>query len=347
MVNDSVLARFARAYIDEFGSNGVQAFLKDCDKVLNLKWSEKEFYKLCNRPNTNSNPQQIGSNPTRNNYRSGGVNGNLSNDRAVLELIQFLCIVFTVFIDLCNSIKETARKSEKIDYLDDVLKMFGNIGFGCSAAFFTGFLADLIVCVVQPKSTPIWGVVVLGLIALGFFVFGFIFHESHKGELGKINEAKKAVRIHLSSSTQPSPSAPTQGTNAASATSKSSPSGEVTAPSSANPNVTTPSAPPLNASNGGSPSSAPSDNPPSYYEATGNPAPGAPHDNSPLQGTSAANDSQVELPPIHSLHDINAASASSYAGATDPPSESDSTFRNSRPTLYKDPTFHQVGYSKY
>ncbi|WGJ61749.1 DUF1129 domain-containing protein [Wolbachia endosymbiont of Frankliniella intonsa] len=76
------------------------------------------------------------------------------------------CVAFHALMCVWyNSSEKTARKSEKIDYLDSQLKMFRNIEFAVGAIS----LAALIGCAINPVL-PVWGLVILGIIALFIIV---------------------------------------------------------------------------------------------------------------------------------------------------------------------------------
>ncbi|WP_395463185.1 hypothetical protein [Wolbachia endosymbiont of Cantharis cryptica] len=91
-----------------------------------------------------------------------------------------------------SSSRKAARKEEKIDYLDNKLKMFRNIEFAVSAVS----LAALIYCAVNPVL-PAWCLVILGVNSLVCFAGALAFHVLHGKELGSIEEAEGAVRSYL------------------------------------------------------------------------------------------------------------------------------------------------------
>ncbi|OWZ25546.1 putative membrane protein [Wolbachia endosymbiont of Wuchereria bancrofti] len=87
-----------------------------------------------------------------------------------------------------HSSKKAARKEEKIDYLDNKLKMFKNIEFIVSAIS----LAALVACVFCPVL-PEFGLVTLGVNFLVCFVGSLAFHMKHEKESDNIKKAKEAV----------------------------------------------------------------------------------------------------------------------------------------------------------
>ena len=112
-----------------------------------------------------------------------------------------VCVAF--HIGMCfwyHSSKKAARKEEKIDYLDNKLKMFRNIEFAVSAVS----LVALITCVFYPVL-PVWGLAILGVNSLVCFAGGLAFHMKHEKESDNIEKAKGAVRSYLQDT---SPSAP-------------------------------------------------------------------------------------------------------------------------------------------
>lgn len=86
------------------------------------------------------------------------------------------------------SSKKEARKSDKIDYLDDRLKMFRNIELAVSAIS----LAALIFCAVNPVL-PEFGLAILGVNFLVCLAGGVAFHMKHQEESENIEKAKTAV----------------------------------------------------------------------------------------------------------------------------------------------------------
>ncbi|WP_353269730.1 hypothetical protein [Wolbachia endosymbiont (group A) of Myopa testacea] len=100
----------------------------------------------------------------------------------------------------CNSSRKAARKEEKIDYLDNKLKMLRNIEFAVGAVS----LAALVACAVYPVL-PVWGLVILGVNSPVCFAGGLAFHMKHEKESDNIEKAKGAVRSYLQDT---SPSAP-------------------------------------------------------------------------------------------------------------------------------------------
>lgn len=99
-----------------------------------------------------------------------------------------------------NSSRKAARKEEKIDYLDNKLKMLRNIEFAVGSVS----LAALVACVVYPVL-PVWGLVILVVNFLVCFAGGLAFHMKHEEESDNIEKAKGAVRSYLQDT---SPSAP-------------------------------------------------------------------------------------------------------------------------------------------
>lgn len=87
-----------------------------------------------------------------------------------------------------NSSEKTARKSEKVDYLDNKLKMFRNIEFAVGATS----LAALIGCAINPVL-PVWGLVILGINSLVCLAGGVAFHMKHEKESENIKKAEESV----------------------------------------------------------------------------------------------------------------------------------------------------------
>ncbi len=87
-----------------------------------------------------------------------------------------------------NSSEKTARKSEKVDYLDNKLKMFRNIEFAVGAIS----LAALVGCAINPVL-PVWGLVILGINSLVCFAGGVAFHMKHEKESENIKKAEEVV----------------------------------------------------------------------------------------------------------------------------------------------------------
>lgn len=87
-----------------------------------------------------------------------------------------------------NSSEKTARKSEKVDYLDNKLKMFRNIEFAVGAIS----LAALIGCAINPVL-PVWGLVILGINSLVCLAGGVAFHMKHEKESENIKKAEEAA----------------------------------------------------------------------------------------------------------------------------------------------------------
>ncbi|WP_225416065.1 hypothetical protein [Wolbachia endosymbiont of Brugia malayi] len=90
-----------------------------------------------------------------------------------------------------HSSKKAARKEEKIDYLDNKLKMFRNIEFIVSAIS----LAPLIACVFCPVLSE-FGLVTLGVNFLVCFVGSLAFHMKHEKKSDNIEKAKEAVNSY-------------------------------------------------------------------------------------------------------------------------------------------------------
>jgi len=100
-----------------------------------------------------------------------------------------VCIAFhTLMCFGYNSSRKAARKSEKLDYLDNKLKMFRNIEFAVGAIS----LAALIGCAINPVL-PVWGLVILGINSLVCLAGGVAFHMKHEKESENIEKAKEAV----------------------------------------------------------------------------------------------------------------------------------------------------------
>lgn len=99
------------------------------------------------------------------------------------------CVAFHALMCVWyNSSEKTARKSEKIDYLDSQLKMFRNIEFAVGAIS----LAALIGCAINPVL-PVWGLVILGINSLVCLAGGLAFHMKHEKESENIKKAEEAV----------------------------------------------------------------------------------------------------------------------------------------------------------
>lgn len=151
------------------------------------------------------------NNITNFNYGNGGNNSTNHTDkkkeaddgRKLLAAGIVVVVVVAIFhISICyqyHSSKKTARKSGKIDYLDNRLKTLRNIEFLGSAAS----LAGLIACVVYPVL-PTWGLVALGIHSLVCFMGGLAFHMKHEREADDIKLAKSTVASYLNQA----PSAP-------------------------------------------------------------------------------------------------------------------------------------------
>jgi|GEM_PF-2864352 len=134
------------------------------------------------------------TNVTNINYGNNGhqSRADKSEDRKLLGLgtiVAFVCAAFHgLMCYFYYSSKKEARKSDKIDYLDDQLKMFRNIEFAVSAIS----LAALIACTFYPVL-PVWGLVVLGVNSLVCLAGGLAFHMKHQEESENIEKAKTAV----------------------------------------------------------------------------------------------------------------------------------------------------------
>ncbi|OJH30609.1 hypothetical protein Wxf_00330 [Wolbachia endosymbiont of Armadillidium vulgare] len=99
------------------------------------------------------------------------------------------CVAFHALMCVWyNSSEKTARKSEKVDYLDNKLKMFRNIEFAVGAIS----LAALVGCAINPVL-PVWGLVILGINSLVCFAGDLAFHMKHEKESENIERAKEAV----------------------------------------------------------------------------------------------------------------------------------------------------------
>lgn len=110
-----------------------------------------------------------------------------------------ICVAF--HIGMCfwyYSSKKSARKSEKVDYLDNKLKTFRNIEFTVSAIS----LAALITCAFCPVL-PEFGLAVLGINFLICFAGGLAFHMKHNKESDNIEKAKAAVNGYNAPSAPP------------------------------------------------------------------------------------------------------------------------------------------------
>ncbi|WP_434732484.1 hypothetical protein [Wolbachia endosymbiont of Zygogramma bicolorata] len=245
VASDSVLKRYALAYIKKSGSNSnVKEFLQFCNTQNTTNWSEENFknaYEKFTHPNS-SNRHDTGS---RNNQYNAGNNRqptgpqvthvHVHNDRGLdfwdylllrslfgghttvinnpgfssgshqsredkkkdsedsrklLALGMVAAVVCVAFhAGMCfwyNSSRKAARKEEKIDYLDNKLKMLRNIEFAVGAVS----LAALVACAVY----PVWGLVILGVNSLVCFAGGLAFHMKHEKESDNIEKAKEAVR---------------------------------------------------------------------------------------------------------------------------------------------------------
>ncbi|WP_265036150.1 hypothetical protein [Wolbachia endosymbiont (group A) of Anomoia purmunda] len=169
VASDSVLKRYALAYIKKSGNN-IEGFLQHCNNTPNLTWSEENFKNVYEKfPRSNSNDSLsfwdylllqfwIDSlfggrgHTTVNNITN--INNSNSNafcqsekdkkkdsedSRKLLALGIVAAVVCVVFhASMCfwyHSSRKTARKEEKIDYLDNKLKMLRNIEFAVGAVF--------------------------------------------------------------------------------------------------------------------------------------------------------------------------------------------------------------------
>lgn len=250
VASDSVLKRYALAYIKKSGGNNIEGFLQHCNNTPNLTWSEGNFKSAYEKfthlnssnghdtgsrddqCNTENNWQSTGSqtththvhdnrgldfwdylllqccidslfggrghttNVTNINYSSNESREDKKKDsedsRKLLALgivVAVVCVAFHA--GMCfwyNSSRKTARKEEKIDYLDNKLKMLRNIEFAVGAVS----LAALIACAVYPVL-PAWGLVILGVNSLVCFAGGLAFHMKHEKESENIEKAKEAV----------------------------------------------------------------------------------------------------------------------------------------------------------
>uniref|UniRef100_A0A3B0IV67 Uncharacterized protein n=1 Tax=Wolbachia endosymbiont of Aleurodicus dispersus TaxID=1288877 RepID=A0A3B0IV67_9RICK len=103
--------------------------------------------------------------------------------------VAIVCVSFHALMCVWyNSSEKTARKSEKVDYLDNKLKMFRNIEFAVGAIS----LAALIGCAINPVL-PVWGLVILGINSLVCLAGGVAFHMKHEKESENIKKAEEAV----------------------------------------------------------------------------------------------------------------------------------------------------------
>lgn len=242
-MRDSVLERYALAYIKENGSDkNVQEFLQFRAVQGNADWSDSNFenaykefrcYNQTNEHNIGSDRRDSRQQPTspqvthvhvHNNrgldfwdyfllrslfsgnttvinnpdfdtvgYQSREDKKKDSEDSRKLLALGIVAVVACVAFHalMCvwyNSSEKTARKSEKIDYLDSQLKMFRNIEFAVGAIS----LAALIGCAINPVL-PVWGLVILGINSLVCLAGGLAFHMKHEKESENIEKAKEAV----------------------------------------------------------------------------------------------------------------------------------------------------------
>lgn len=259
VASDSVLKRYALAYIRKSGGNGdVKEFLRYFNNIRNLTWDEDRFaeaYKkhTClnstNRRNTESRNNQYNAGDNRQPTGPQVTHVHVHNDRGLdfwdylllrslfgghttvinnpgfssgsdqsredkkkdsedsrklLALGMVAAVVCVAFhTGMCfwyNSSRKAARKEEKIDYLDNKLKMLRNIEFAVGAVS----LAALVACAVYPVL-PVWGLVILGVNSLVCFAGGLAFHMKHEKESENIKKAEEAVGSYLQDT---SPSAP-------------------------------------------------------------------------------------------------------------------------------------------
>ncbi len=240
-MRDSVLKRYALAYIKKSGSNdNVKEFLQHCNDTRSFTWNEQEFDRMygefthsipTRRHSTGSNdrssrqqstgPQVThvhvhnnrgldfwdyfllrslfsGNTTVINNLGSGSSNQpsredkkkDAEDNRKLLALgivAVVACVAFHALMCVWyNSSEKTARKSEKVDYLDNKLKMFRNIEFAVGAIS----LAALIGCAINPVL-PVWGLVILGINSLVCLAGGVAFHMKHEKESENIEKAEE------------------------------------------------------------------------------------------------------------------------------------------------------------
>ncbi|UIP91660.1 hypothetical protein IYZ83_005980 [Wolbachia pipientis] len=236
-MRDSVLKRYALAYIKENGSDkNVQEFLRSRGMQNIENWSDKNFEDAYNEHNIGSDRRDSRQQPTSpqvthvhvhnnrvldfwdyfllrslfsgntghttviNNLGSGSSNQpsredkkkDAEDNRKLLALgivAVVACVAFHALMCVWyNSSEKTARKSEKVDYLDNKLKMFRNIEFAVGAIS----LAALVGCAINPVL-PVWGLFILGINSLVFLAGGVAFHMKHEKESGNIEKAKEVV----------------------------------------------------------------------------------------------------------------------------------------------------------
>ncbi|WP_341822605.1 hypothetical protein [Wolbachia endosymbiont (group A) of Clivina fossor] len=262
VASDSVLKRYALAYIKKSGGNSdVKEFLRYFNNTRNLTWDEDTFaeaYKehtrlnSTNRRNTESRNNQYNAGNNRQPTGPQVTHVHVHNDRGLdfwdylllrslfgghttvinnpgfssgshqsredkkedsedsiklLALGMVAAVVCVAFhAGMCfwyNSSRKAARKEEKIDYLDNKLKMLRNIEFAVGAVS----LAALVACVVYPVL-PVWGLVILGVNSLVCFAGDLAFHMKHEKESDNIEKAKEAVRNYGPPPPYSPPSAP-------------------------------------------------------------------------------------------------------------------------------------------
>ncbi|GFQ73615.1 uncharacterized protein TNCT_438931 [Trichonephila clavata] len=259
---DSVLERYALAYIQKSGGNSdVKEFLRYFNNTRNFTWDEDTFAEAY-KEHTRLNSTNRRNTESRNNQYNAGNNGqptgpqithvHVHNDRGLdfwdylllsnlfggrttvinnpgfvsgshqsredkkkdsedsrklLALGMVAAVVCVAFhAGMCfwyNSSRKAARKEEKIDYLDNKLKMLRNIEFAVGAVS----LAALVACAVYPVL-PVWGLVILGVNSLVCFAGGLAFHMKHEKESDNIEKDKEAVRNYGPPPPYSPPSAP-------------------------------------------------------------------------------------------------------------------------------------------
>ncbi|UVW83400.1 hypothetical protein [Wolbachia endosymbiont of Aedes albopictus] len=251
VASDSVLKRYALAYIKKSGNNSnVKEFLQFRNTQNTTNWSEEnfknayeEFTRLnsTNRYNTESRNNQYNAGNNRQPTGPQVTHVHVHNDRGLdfwdylllrslfgghttvinnpgfssvshqsredkkkdsedsrklLALGMVAAVVCVAFhAGMCfwyNSSRKAARKEEKIDYLDNKLKMLRNIEFAVG----TVSLAALVACAVYPVL-PVWGLVILGVNSLVCFAGGLAFHMKHEKESENIKKAEEAVGSYL------------------------------------------------------------------------------------------------------------------------------------------------------
>lgn len=252
VASDSVLKRYALAYIKKLGNNNIEGFLQYCNTQNTTNWNDKTFenvYEEFTRSNSNDRQNtDIGNQYNEGNRQGPRVDANARNDglslvdclllqcwidslfggrghttvnnitninnghtihqgrkenkkesedsRKLLALGIAVAVVCAAFhAGMCfwyNSSRKVARKEEKIDYLDNKLKMLRNIEFAVGAVS----LAALVACAVYPVL-PVWGLVILGVNSLVCFIGGLAFHMKHEKESSNIEKVEGAVDSYL------------------------------------------------------------------------------------------------------------------------------------------------------